>query len=164
MLTLWAGSNLGGLGHHFSTLDTTQQEYYEKGSLAAQILYALTLGSAKLSMIWMLQRIFGVSENFHWIAYGLMAVSLAWILQTILIALFLCHPVSMTWDSSVTGSCGNSVSVAIYRPVSPGPDLWATLSVHVQETDRLHVMADRRLQLGQRRGPCHRFLRSHFAY
>lgn len=96
--------------HHFGTLTATQVVHYEKIVLAAQILYALTLGCAKLSIICMLKRIFGISRTFSWTAWALMAMTCAWTLQTILIALLLCRPVSMTWDSSVKGTCGNSVS------------------------------------------------------
>lgn len=102
---------LGGLGHHYASLSDIQQTHYNKTSFAAQILYALTLGCVKLSILLMLQRIFSLASNtFRLAAYAATALAICWMLQTILVALLLCRPVQKLWDPVLPGSCGNSVS------------------------------------------------------
>lgn len=71
--------------HHAAELNALQLQRYEKIVLAAQIIYALTISSAKISIILMLHRIFGISRSFRWIAYGLIVVSILWLIQTILV-------------------------------------------------------------------------------
>lgn len=101
---------------------------YNKISFAAQILYALTLGCAKLSILFMLQSIFSLaSQAFRNISYMVMILVICWMLQTVLVPFLICHPVAKSWDASLPGYCGDSVSFSI-----------SALAVLLQHA-RLHV-------------------------
>lgn len=54
----------------------------------------------------MIKRIF--FESYHaWIPYSLMVLNFCWMMQTILTGLLLCHPITLNWNPSGRGSCGN---------------------------------------------------------
>ena len=44
---------------------------------------------------------------FNYAAYSLIVVVTAWMIQQILASLVLCRPISINWDTSVNGTCGN---------------------------------------------------------
>lgn len=99
---------VGGAGHDVWNLSDEHKYHYFRISLATQVLYAAALGFVKLSITWMLQRIFfGHSTNFRLFAWIAMALSVCWALYTALIGFLICQPVQMAWDPSVRGICGN---------------------------------------------------------
>lgn len=68
----------------------------------------MVIGLVKLSITWNMKRIFSV-PGFRIAAYVVMACSGAWMLQTMLVPIFLCAPISYQWDPTVDGACGSSV-------------------------------------------------------
>lgn len=98
---------LGGAGHHLATLSNEQFEVFAKLTFSSQFFYALVVGLVKLSITWNLKSIFDI-PGFRITSYIVMGCSVAWTLQTMGVPVFLCRPISQNWDSSQTGSCGNS--------------------------------------------------------
>ncbi|KAK1462142.1 integral membrane protein [Colletotrichum melonis] len=99
---------VGGAGHDVWNLSDEHKYHYFRISLATQVLYAAALGFVKLSITWMLQRIFfGHSTAFRLFAWIAMALSVCWALYTALIGFLICQPVQMAWDPSMQGTCGN---------------------------------------------------------
>ncbi|TEA15717.1 Satratoxin biosynthesis SC1 cluster protein 4 [Colletotrichum sidae] len=101
---------VGGAGHHVGQLQGFHVEKLMKFGYAAQVIYALSLGSLKISICWMLQRIFFVRpfKIAAWVAMGLAA---AWMLMTILIGLLICRPIAMQWDPTIPGGeCGDQTT------------------------------------------------------
>ncbi|KAM3509122.1 hypothetical protein MY11210_006461 [Beauveria gryllotalpidicola] len=98
---------LGGAGNHLPQL--TGGDYltrFSQATLAAEVLYALALGCTKMSITWMIKRIF--FESCHtWIPYCLMAVNFCWMIQNILTGVLLCRPITLNWDPDGRGYCGN---------------------------------------------------------
>ncbi len=79
---------------------------FSQTTFAAQVLYALTLGCTKMSITWMIKRIF--FESCHaWIPYCVMVLNFCWMMQTILTGVLLCRPITLNWDPDGRGSCGN---------------------------------------------------------
>ncbi|KAF5500634.1 Satratoxin biosynthesis SC1 cluster protein 4 [Colletotrichum siamense] len=114
---------VGGEGHDIWNLSEDHKHHYFRISLATQVLYAVTLGFVKLSITWMLQRIFfGHSTTFRFLAWLAMGLSICWALYTALIGFVICQPVQMAWDPSVLGTCGNHTmaysAVAIFDIVT----------------------------------------------
>jgi hypothetical protein len=54
----------------------------------------------------MLKRIF-FAQSYAWIANLIMGLNVVWILQTILTSFLVCQPLSVHWDPTVQGHCGN---------------------------------------------------------
>lgn len=95
-----------GMGHHLKSLRADHIVRYSKLTFSAQVLYALSLGCVKISIVWMLKKLFPTT-GFQRAAWIIMALSIAWMLQTILIGIFLCQPTSLNWDPDTRGHCGN---------------------------------------------------------
>lgn len=105
---------LGGAGNHFAQLQLIPTGRYFKASFASQILYAISLGFAKNSIVAMLRRIF-FTQSYAWIANLIIGLNVVWILQTILTSFLVCRPVNMNWDLTVQGHCGNGrVAYALF--------------------------------------------------
>ncbi|TDZ23898.1 Satratoxin biosynthesis SC1 cluster protein 4 [Colletotrichum orbiculare MAFF 240422] len=99
---------VGGAGHDIWSLSDEHKHHYFRISLATQVLYASALGFVKLSITWMLQRVFfGHSTTFRLLAWVAMGLSVCWAVYTALIGFVICQPVQMAWDPSVQGTCGN---------------------------------------------------------
>lgn len=100
----------------------------------------------KLSITWNMKRIFSI-RSFRFAAYFVMATSVAWMLQTMLVPIFLCTPISFNWDPTVTGSCGNSqiayTSVSILDIVT---DL-LVLILPLKPLAKLHIQRPYKLAL-----------------
>jgi signal transduction histidine kinase len=100
---------LGGLGYHIAQLQLLHIERFSQTVFIAQILYALVLGFAKLSIATNFQRVF-FTRGFRMAAYASMALSIAWMLQTILIGLLICQPINLNWSPTARGSCGDQTA------------------------------------------------------
>ncbi len=96
----------GGAGHHFRDLHPRHIIRFSQTVFAAQVLYALTLGFTKMSITWMIKRIFFEQSNVYF-AYIVMALSFGWMMQTILTGLLICQPMTLNWDPMARGHCGN---------------------------------------------------------
>lgn len=97
---------LGGAGYHERQLQLISAGRYLKASFASQLLYAISLGFAKNSIVVMLKRIF-FTQSYAWIANLIMGLNVVWMLQTILTSLLICQPINVNWDPTVQGHCGN---------------------------------------------------------
>lgn len=107
LLTLSAVVILGGAGNHLPQL--TGGDYltrFSQATFAAEVLYALTLGCTKMSITWMIKRIFFESSH-TWVPYCLMAVNFCWMIQNIVTGVLLCRPVTLNRDPDGRGYCGN---------------------------------------------------------
>ncbi|KAL6888001.1 hypothetical protein GGI43DRAFT_430956 [Trichoderma evansii] len=105
---------LGGAGYHMRQLQLIPTGRYLKASFASQLLYAISLGFAKNSIVAMLKRIF-FTQSYAWIANLIMGLNVVWMLQTILTSFLVCQPVNINWDPTVQGHCGNGrVAYALF--------------------------------------------------
>ncbi|PQK10031.1 hypothetical protein BB8028_0002g03550 [Beauveria bassiana] len=98
---------LGGAGNHLPQLAGGDYlSRFSQTTFAAEVLYALTLGCTKMSITWMIKRIFFESSH-TWIPYCLMAFNFCWMIQTILTGVLLCRPITLNRDTDGRGYCGN---------------------------------------------------------
>ncbi|KAL0933237.1 uncharacterized protein CTRU02_212200 [Colletotrichum truncatum] len=97
----------GGVGHHIKTLSNFHVERYSKLSFFAQIIYGPVVGLVKLSIIFMLRRVF-FTKRFRIACYVVMGVAVAWMTMPILVALLVCRPLEFNWNRQLPhGQCGN---------------------------------------------------------
>lgn len=101
---------LGGAGYHIIHLREPHIVKLSQTIFAAQVLYALTLGFTKMSITWMMKRIF-FEQSYAVVAYAIMAFCFAWMVQTVLTGVLICQPVNMNWDPALreVGHCGNQM-------------------------------------------------------
>ncbi|EHK21742.1 uncharacterized protein TRIVIDRAFT_70756 [Trichoderma virens Gv29-8] len=97
---------IGGGGYHIRQLQPIHITRFSQTTFAAQVLYALALGFTKNSLVCMLKRIF-FTQSYAWIAYLILSLNVAWMLQTILTGILICRPITMNWDPTARGQCGN---------------------------------------------------------
>ncbi|KAK5989637.1 hypothetical protein PT974_07891 [Cladobotryum mycophilum] len=99
---------VGGAGYHIAHLQELHVARFSQITFAAQVLYALTLGFTKISIIWMIKRIF-FTQSYAYVAYTIMFLNVVWMLQTVLTGVLICQPVTMNWDpvARARGHCGN---------------------------------------------------------
>ncbi|PNP56713.1 hypothetical protein THARTR1_03409 [Trichoderma harzianum] len=97
---------IGGGGYHLRQLQPLHVKRFSQTTFAAQVLYALALGFTKNSLVCMLKRIF-FTQKYAWIAYLILSLNVAWMLQTILTGILICRPITMNWDPTARGHCGN---------------------------------------------------------
>lgn len=76
---------------------------------------------------------------FCYAAYSLIVVVTAWMIQQILASLVLCRPISINWDASVKGRCGNVAAnclagagintlYVLFHLISDSPFLYRSIS------------------------------------
>jgi hypothetical protein len=135
------------MGRHINEVGPGHIVLMPKYSFASKVLYALSVGCIKVSICWVLARIFGTSKAIVLGARALIWLSAAWALMTILIGMLICRPVRKNWYTAVPGHCGNQnaafASVAI---VNLAIDL-AILILPIRPLLRLQLPLANRLAL-----------------
>lgn len=129
---------IGGSGHHLKEMSPAQYGLFAKLTFSSQFFYAMVVGLVKVSITWNMKRIFSV-PGFQIAAYVVIACSIAWALQTMLVPIFLCAPISYNWDASVDGKCGDSMlaytSVSVVDIVTDA----LVLLLPIKPLARLHI-------------------------
>ena len=74
----------------------------------ANILYTITWPTIKISILCLYRRIFFVVSGFRRFTEAFIGVLMAFILSTILVDIFSCHPVQKAWKPLTEGHCINS--------------------------------------------------------
>ncbi|KAI0147968.1 hypothetical protein F4776DRAFT_605373 [Hypoxylon sp. NC0597] len=97
----------GGMGHNIGELQDWHVVRLLKSLYARQFLYAASLGLIKISVILMFMRLF-FDHRFKFAAKATIALTIAWVLQTILVELLICRPIEMNWNfRKPEGTCGD---------------------------------------------------------
>ena len=76
-------------------------------------LFPLQMFFAKLSIMALYHRIFGIMRVYAWWIYGIFAVHLAWVIVTITLQLLTCQPMEKFWRPFVPGHCISESLAAI---------------------------------------------------
>ena len=74
-----------------------------------QILWALSLGFSKTSILLLYSHLFKAEHYVITAARVTIAINVAWAAGTVLAACLICQPVSMNWETVSGGHCGNQV-------------------------------------------------------
>ena len=87
-----------------------------KGFVAATVVQPSSLALAKLSLLYLLNKIFQVTR-FRIAIWVLMAIVVAWWLSGVLAGLFICWPINSQWNPNVKGHCGNQEILLVATPI-----------------------------------------------
>ncbi|KAI1758658.1 hypothetical protein GGR53DRAFT_516366 [Hypoxylon sp. FL1150] len=102
----------GGVGYHVSDIEDrfgvkSGAALFVKHLIAIQVLWAVTLGLCRISIIHLFTKIF-VVQSFIVVAKATYGLIILWAMAAILSAFLLCHPFEFNWDKSIGGGvCGN---------------------------------------------------------
>ncbi|KAI0152961.1 hypothetical protein GGR57DRAFT_513190 [Xylariaceae sp. FL1272] len=100
---------LNGMGKRLAELTTAQLVIQVKALLAVQFTYLSTTVFAKLSVIWLLRRIYA-TPKFRRLCYGLMGLNLVYFVSFTIIYLTNCIPISELWHHQPGGHCRNTTT------------------------------------------------------
>ncbi|KAI4253158.1 MAG: hypothetical protein L6R42_007692, partial [Xanthoria sp. 1 TBL-2021] len=96
----------GGAGLSKHQLSTSEIRIFWKAMFAIIISWPIAQSMTKISILLFYIHLFP-TKVFRFAAYSLIVVVSAWMIQQVLASLLLCHPISINWDASVNGTCGN---------------------------------------------------------
>ncbi|KAJ5885215.1 hypothetical protein N7495_009725 [Penicillium taxi] len=124
-----------GLGLHEDVVSKTDAQTLTKFLLIYNIMYAVTLGLLKASMIFLYYKLFGAKKSLRISVYIGLAIVWAWAASTILANLLICRPLAHDWDPSIPGKCGNrnvlmmvvgtmNMVTDIIIMIIPAPHIW----------------------------------------
>ena len=106
--------------------------------LVVLICQPTTLALSKLSVLWLLQRVF-ITHVFRVTVYLLMAVVVAWYLSILFADIFVCTPVQSHWDPTMGGNCGNMPLLDVISPLPWILTDFAILAAPVPLVLKLHL-------------------------
>ncbi|KAI1373050.1 hypothetical protein F4677DRAFT_462617 [Hypoxylon crocopeplum] len=103
---------VGGVGFHVEEIKNrfgvaSGSTLFIQHLVAIQVLWAVSLGLCRISIIHLFSKIF-VVQSFIIIARATYVLIILWALAAILSAFFICQPFAFNWDKSIEGgTCGN---------------------------------------------------------
>lgn len=123
-----------GLGLHADVVDPERVIVMLKELVAAETLYAWSLGWTKLSVLLMYYRVFRV-RHFKVTAYAIGILVMSWVACVTFLFIFTCAPVEKLWYPDVPGRCISQTGTWIANGVStiitdlmilllPAPHIW----------------------------------------
>ncbi|KAL8780406.1 MAG: hypothetical protein Q9213_006491 [Squamulea squamosa] len=96
----------GGAGLSKHRLSSNEIRIFWKTMFAIIISWPVAQSMTKISILLFYIQLFP-TKVFRIAAYSLIVVVTVWMIQQVLAILLLCRPISINWDVSVTGTCGN---------------------------------------------------------
>jgi hypothetical protein len=81
-----------------------------KSFLATQMLYLVNAVLTKASLILLYYRIFGVVRGFRWALWASFCLVICYYVACVIVSICGCSPVSKYWDSSLPGTCIDSIA------------------------------------------------------
>ncbi|KAK7972527.1 hypothetical protein PG988_006661 [Apiospora saccharicola] len=108
------GVLIGGAGQHLWELQSWHIVRLSVVAYSAQVFYAWSMGLVKMSIVWMLQRIF-ITPKFTIAARFVMAFNIAWTILTMSMGMLICQPIQMNWNPFTPGGhCGDQVAAFVW--------------------------------------------------
>ncbi|KAL8876720.1 MAG: hypothetical protein Q9198_005133 [Flavoplaca austrocitrina] len=101
-----SGVAAGGAGLSKHQLSDSEIRIFWKSMYAIIISWPVAQSMTKISILLFYIHLFP-TRIFSYAAYSLIVVVTAWMIQQILATLVICRPISINWDASVNGTCGN---------------------------------------------------------
>ncbi|KAF2437552.1 hypothetical protein P171DRAFT_526782 [Karstenula rhodostoma CBS 690.94] len=124
-----------GLGHHIGNVSRAQLVYFLKFYFSAALLIPTCFATAKLSLLWLLHRIFANSW-FRNVVRVLAGIIIAWWVASIVQEVRICYPVQTRWEGTCKGK--HSLGSFLILPIpwivtdwlillTPLPVLWNSI-------------------------------------
>ncbi|KAK7186798.1 hypothetical protein DPSP01_001148 [Paraphaeosphaeria sporulosa] len=97
-----------GMGQHIKTLGDNEMRQSLKAFWASLIVYYLSLGLTKTSILLQYRRVFATtSRTFHLAFWAVMAVVVCYTIWTEMVSIFACVPVRAFWTKETGAKCIN---------------------------------------------------------
>ena len=117
-------------------------------SYAESLIYDLGIYLAKMSILILLYRLFGVSQRFRWALWTVTAIWTLFTIANTLLIIFECTPVHKAWHPLIKGHCISLINIAVAGGyinivtdflilVLPVPMVW---SLHLPQKIRLALI------------------------
>ncbi|EKD14281.1 uncharacterized protein L3040_008370 [Drepanopeziza brunnea f. sp. 'multigermtubi'] len=102
-LVLWC--TIGGNGSYIEDLTPYEITNFFKIFLANQFTYFFLSPTIKISIVCFFQRIFSVSQKFHYVAISVNCLIAVWGAGIVFTCGLQCRPIRAFWDRSIDGNC-----------------------------------------------------------
>ena len=84
-----------------------------QGFTAQNLAWIFATNTVKLSVLYFYVEIFNIRVGFRRFTYGFMGFVVAYGVASMLCLFTICRPFKATWDKSVPGHCGNTMSAML---------------------------------------------------
>ncbi|KAL9004485.1 MAG: hypothetical protein Q9188_002687 [Gyalolechia gomerana] len=137
-----------GVGKHAWDVRVELLTPFLKYAYAQSLVYDLGIYLAKLSILILFYRVFGVNQRFRWAVYTVTAMWTMYTIANTLLIIFACTPVHKAWHPLTEGRCMSLVNIAVaggyFNIITdflilfmPVPMVW---SLHLPEKMKLAVV------------------------
>jgi hypothetical protein len=111
-------------------------------------LFCFTITAARLSLVFLYQRIFGIYRWLHRMLWVIGILSVAWLINSSLLIAFRCKPTSAFWDPLKQNTCLNINTIFVAtESINCGLDL-ALVLLPLTRIRQLHLSLKERVALG----------------
>ncbi|OJJ48976.1 hypothetical protein ASPZODRAFT_149948 [Penicilliopsis zonata CBS 506.65] len=146
IIALLMGHYGGGL--HQSEVSASELISFDKTVYVTMVMYGPTAFLTKLSLLWIMIRVFSPYRKAVKFIYILLVIMLGYYIPAVIVKIRICLPISKFWDSSVEGSCLDETSIILADAVmSTVTDLTIlllplplTLSLQMSARKKMRVM------------------------
>ncbi|KAL4789170.1 hypothetical protein BDV19DRAFT_383334 [Aspergillus venezuelensis] len=107
------GYNNGGTGLHISNITPEMFLSFQKGILAAGVVYVPSLALAKASLIILYYRIVSAQRRYRYALYIIAAVVVGYSIAITFALIFACRPISKAWNSAVMTNTVTDVALIV---------------------------------------------------
>ncbi|KAL8893717.1 MAG: hypothetical protein Q9192_004995 [Flavoplaca navasiana] len=116
-----------GFGHHILMLDVPDVVMYGKLFFTDACIFPIAMTPLKLSILWFYHRIFPI-RKFTISCIAIAAVTVAWLIASLVAQFLLCRPFQYFWDKSIPGGTCINIKHVAYFITSP-PDILTSIAI-----------------------------------
>ncbi|KAH8199141.1 hypothetical protein TruAng_006672 [Truncatella angustata] len=103
-------------GQHISKVTSSQFNKMAQSLLVSEVLWTFVNTLIRVSALLYLHNIFFPSKEVRYCAIGLCVVTVLYGMISLLTTVLICRPIQASWESGISGTCGNQT--AAYRILS----------------------------------------------
>ena len=137
-----------GVGHHLTEINPLDAVLTLKMIIPFEAIYALANCCMKLGILFFYLRLFGSDSKFRKSVWVVGIIILLWAIHIILETFLICRPLSLNWDPTVKGICGDRNAMFVVAGatnmvtdlmvmVLPVPTIWG---LHMPTSRKLGIM------------------------
>lgn len=141
----WALVVRGGVGHHITEINPLDAVLTLKMILPFEAIYALANCCMKFGILLFYVRLFGSDRQFRRSVWIVGVIILLWAIHIILETFLICRPLSMNWDSTVKGTCGDRNAMFVVAGATNMITDLMVMTLPIPTIWRLHMPTARKL-------------------
>ncbi|OOF94285.1 hypothetical protein ASPCADRAFT_516539 [Aspergillus carbonarius ITEM 5010] len=102
-----------GGGLHYDDVPISHRIPFEKTVYVTMVMYGPTAFLTKLSLLWIIARVFSPYRKTVIFIYVFLAVMLAYYIPAVIVKIRICDPISKFWAPDTAGSCLDQTSIIL---------------------------------------------------